>query len=124
MNSAAVIDLLLTLILLAHVGVAWRLSARYLPIAESVLQLEQRNYIVSHALLSAAPIVLSVATLNGALLWRAYHLLNALGAWGGGAVVLLSYVGILAGYYLTRAALFYAMIQQTSKLGLLDKVKK
>lgn len=124
MNSATVIDLLLTLILLVHVGVAWRLSSRNLPVIQFVLRLEQRNYIVSHALLFAAPVVIAMVVLNGALLWRAYHLLDALGAWGGGAVVLLSYVCILAGYCTTRAALFYAMIQQANKLGLLEMMKK
>jgi hypothetical protein len=96
MTPTMVVDLVLTMALFAHVMWSWWWVRQRYSAFLSILARPERNDLVRGAL----PLffVLSVAGLvaYGAMLWRGAVLLESLGACGGGAMVLLGIVGVLA----------------------------
>lgn len=118
MNALLLTDLLLFLLLLLHAYMHWRNAGKRLPLFESVLGQTQRNVVIQTAMRSVVSIVMLWLVLYGVLIWRTYHLLYALGAWGQGGAVLLAYVSIFAIYQTIKAVLFQSVIGQAKKMGL------
>mgnify|MGYP000119544961 FL=1 len=118
MNALLLTDLLLFLLLLLHAYMHWKNAGKRLPLFESVLGQTQRNVVIQTAMRSVVSIVMLWLVLYGVLIWRTYHLLYALGAWGQGGAVLLAYVSIFAIYQTIKAVLFQSVIGQAKKMGL------
>jgi len=117
MNALLLTDLLLFLLLLLHAYMHWKNAGKRLPLFESLLGQTQRNVVIQTAMRSVVSIVMLWLVLYGVLIWRTYHLLYALGAWGQGGAVLLAYVSTFAIYQTIKAVLFQSVIGQAKKLG-------
>lgn len=118
MNTLLLTDLLLFLLLLLHAYMHWKNAGKRLPLFESLLTRSERNVVIQTAMRSVVSIVMLWLVLYGVLIWRTYHLLYALGAWGQGGAVLLAYVSIFAIYQTIKAVLFQSVIGQAKKMGL------
>lgn len=117
MNALLLTDLLLFLLLLLHAYMHWRNAGKRLPLFESVLGQTQRNVVIQTAMRSVVSIVMLWLVLYGVLIWRTYHLLYEVGAWGQGGAVLLAYVSAFAIYQTIKAVLFQSVIGQAKKMG-------
>lgn len=118
MNAQLLTDLLLFLLLLLHAYMHWKNAGKRLPLFESVLGQTQRNVVIQTAMRSVVSIVMLWLVLYGVLIWRTYHLLYEIGAWGQGGAVLLAYVSVFAIYQTIKAVLFQSVIGQAKKMGL------
>ena len=117
MNAQLLTDLLLFLLLLLHAYMHWKNAGKNLLPFESLLTKPQRNVVIQTAMRSVVSIIALWLVLYGVLIWRTYHLLYALGAWGQGGAVLLAYVSTFAIYQTIKAVLFQSVIGQAKKLG-------
>lgn len=115
MTPSIIVDLLLTIILTFHALWAWIWVRRRLSALLSILAHPFRNELVYSALPAFAIIVTVGLTLYIAILWRFAMLLDALGASGGGVVVLIILFGLfsiagLAAYCLCLTLMMVAAI--------------
>ena len=118
MNAQVSMDLLLFLMFMLHAGMHWNNAGKRLPIFESLLARSERNVVIQTAMRSVVSIVALWLVLYSVLIWRTYHLLYELSAWGQGGAVLLAYVSAFAIYQTIKAVLFQSVIGQAKKMGL------
>jgi hypothetical protein len=74
--------------------------------------------IADKALFQVSPYLLFFGSVYGVLLWRFYMLLGDLGAWGVGAVILTSLIGMIAGYCLFLSLLMVEIKAIGIKIGM------
>ncbi|MEY2864246.1 MAG: hypothetical protein RLY58_1953 [Pseudomonadota bacterium] len=101
------IDGLLMLVLIAHVVlVTYRLGVAKVAF-DQISAVHHDSYYHKKALQHAVPDFVVIGAMYAAMLWRTTLFLQAIGLWGGGAVVLL----VLIGLYAFKTLLYTLFIQ-------------